>query len=235
MERKFVATLFVIALCGTLFGQLDFFGYLPENLEYAPKFEPGAWVEYRITEEGKEAGSVKFSIISKEQRDGKEYFSFEYKMTDKEGNWTITNFSATDPDDKGTYVSLVVQRKGEEALRMDSMLETKEVAAKPTRAKKDETAAKYSVEKGVQVSVPAGKFETDKVTIVKDEELTTAWVSSDVPIIGLVKAEQAEKGGVELIGYGSEGAKTEITGEIRDFETPALNNIMRMTVPPEDQ
>ena len=56
------------------------------------------------------------------------------------------------------------------------------------------------------ITVPAGTFDCDKVTITSATGVTSSWVNLNIPVIGLVKIETTSDGVLasttELTGYG---------------------------------
>lgn len=229
MKRMaFLLVAFVLFASG-LFAQLEMLSKLPDNPAGAPVFTPGAWVEYKIVDEDKKTSKMKFSILEKENCDSIECFWFEMKMIDEKGEWTIVKFKGANPKKQETIVSLIVQSKGQSPKEMSFLL-PKEESGKDMKTKKPkkEPEVKIETEENVSVTVPAGTFITTKYTIKQDKEVTHAYIAENVPIVGLVKGDSVKKKeSAELIAYGLEGAKTEITGEVEKIEIPNLQNLLK--------
>ena len=82
--------------------------------------------------------------------------------------------------------------------------------------------------KGGEVTVPAGTFETTKVTVVdksrRKERTSVFYYTPEVPLT-MVKSENPDGGNLELIEYG-DGAESEITGEVKKIEIPNLEELL---------
>lgn len=120
-----------------------------------------------------------------------------------------------------------------------------EMAAGVGAVMNTETAQSFREAGKETVSVPAGTFETRKITGRQRVETgfammrrtiemdSTVWVSEDVPF-GVVKAESTSVGGgatgsssQRLLEYGMTGASSAITGTPQELELPNFGNLGR--------
>ncbi len=227
----------MIILCGATFGQMDLFNSISERVDLQPSYNAGSWVEYKIVDSEGEESIFKFSVLSGGEDD--EPFIFEYKTVDDEGVWSIMQFEAPDPMDKNSYSYMIMQRRGDVARKIPAAA----ALGTETAVSEDEVQepeVDVTTKKNVKVEVEAGSFETTRIDIHDDDTDVSLWVTDEVPLFGLVKAGNIvkdgnnEKGFVELTGYGLEGAKSEIEGEIQEIDLPNLQKLMRLAAPPQN-
>ena len=231
MFKKIAFILFITIAAG-VFAQSSFTERLPDVAGIKPGFEPGAWVHYLVTDAEGMKTKVKFSVLSAEDCDGEECYWFEMKTTSSEGEWSIMKFKGVDPRDRESVISLIMQRQGEPARRMDMLLPSNRPqppSAVSGGSKKDAEEPRdqvIKIEEKAKMEVPAGGFITTKYTISSGDEKSTAWISDEVPIMGLVAAE-SESGEIELVAYGEEGAESEIEGEVQTMDIPSRGRGMK--------
>jgi len=226
--KKIVMALALMLLCSAVFAQLDLFQNIAENTDFKPDYKAGGWVEYNLTDADGEEATLKFSVLSGEP-EGDEPFIFEYKITDSEGEWNLMQFQTEDPFDRDSYAYTIIQRKGDVARKMKipKMQGTAEAASED-----EEPELVFETLDGVIVEVPAGTFETTQLIVTDEDMNSNIWLTEEIPLFGLVKAEQEGEGKAELAAFGDD-AESEIEGKVVDIQIPNLENLMKLAAPPQ--
>ncbi len=182
----------------------------------------GSWAKYRITsEEKKHSGDMKLSVVGDAECAGAKCVWFELELWDKLGNHDIMKYLMRGDISEGSkgYFSIIVKHNDQPAYELEFPIEfdTTSLKAQTKEAssggKKASEAEKPSMEMNTEeVKVPAGTFKCTHVTMIdeKSGEKTDVWFSPEVPITGIVKLE-GKDGYMELLEYGTEGAKSAIT------------------------
>ncbi len=235
--KKYVLLIALAILCTQAFAQLEMMQNIFANTDFEPTYKEGSWAEYSIADKEGQSSTLKFSVL-KGNPDKDEPFVFEMKMTDEEDNWTITQFAGDDPLDRGTYAYMITQTKGEQARKiplgeLSGLMKGAEEEADDDEMEEIPDDLDIQIEEDILVQVPAGEFETIKVTFTDEEQVSNIWFSDKVGPFGMVKAEQNGEGAAELIAYGDK-AESEITGKVQEIEMPNLKNLMRMAIPQDN-
>lgn len=168
----------------------------------------GQWVEYRVTPPGEAApqgaGStrIRYSLVGDYQAEGIKYFWFETYGTVDTSNFI---FKMMVPERfTGQARRVIIKLGNEPAYEMPNELLESPTEYQPKLYSETEILAKkISNEK---VTVPAGDFRCIHSKIGDAE----VWVSSQIPVLGIVKYETATEK-MELSAWGGSGAQTRIT------------------------
>ena len=247
---KILKTLVLTAmLSGIVLGQVPQF-YNPFAGISSPETGPmkvGAWTKYKITsakpEEEHSPSTLKLSLVGEEKTKGQNLFWFEIDMTDQNGDRDIIKY-LTKLDELNTqkgYMSIIFKHNDEPAVEYEFEIpeEQPEYQAETTysnetsKERKQETSTPNFTVDEQTITVPAGTFKCKHFVTVNEEngEKTEVWVSSKVPLMGIVKMV-SDDGEMVLTAYDTKGAKSAIT------ETPKKINMTQMmhqmfTPPPQ--
>jgi len=230
--KRIVPLFIALLLVSVSFAQLERLSSIPEIDDFEPSFQPGAWVEYEVFDSEKEETSqMKFSVLSKEECEDGDCFWFEFKVTEADGEWQILKLKGADPREKESLYSMIVQKKGEKPQQLDFMLPrnmpTLQQEAEDEIEEDEEVELDYTTEENVEIKVKAGTFNTTHIVMKEEKGTSDIWISEEVPMFGMVRAERGEEGYVELINYGDKGAKSEIQGKTERIEIPNLQQLMQ--------
>ncbi len=222
--KKYVLLIAVAMLCAATFGQFEVMQNVFENTDFQPNYTKGSWVEYQLTDKDGEVNTLKFAVLNVDP-EGKEPFVFESKITDAEGEWTITQFAAKDPLDRNSFSYMITQRKGDEPrkIKMGELNQMMKTEIEKNEGEQEDVT--IATEENVAVEVPAGEFETVRVTVSNEDMTSDIWFSEEIVPFGMVKAEQKGEGKLELIAFGND-AKSEIEGKVIELNLPNLQNLM---------
>lgn len=177
----------------------------------------GTWAELMAkTTEGD--NKMRFAVIGKEQKDGKDYLRFEMNIVTPRGPAIVQMLASSwPPMGEGADVAeMVMKGGGMPPMRVGPMMlaQMKRMVPKNDTDWLSGDACKSVKFVGKEsVTVGAGTFETRHY---KNAQGAEAWVSEKAPF-GIVKAvNAAEKNSVELLAVGKD-AKTSITEPIQDM------------------
>lgn len=212
--------LLLLILVGSLIAQPGLFNpFAGVSSSKEAKKLVGSWVEYNIDNiDEDESGLLKLSITGQEKCDsGKECFWFELEMKNKKGDRDIVKYLVSDitvmnEKTSGSLI-MVIKHNDEPAQAIQWDFNTPE--------NKKEQEKYYAEPQGKiemneeTITVPAGTFKCAHI-ISRDEKkkiISEAWVTPEIPIIGVVKAvsyEGKKQSTIVLNRYGLEGAKSSI-------------------------
>ena len=196
-------------------------GFVPHALQRAwgaPKFDVGSWVEYRIGARRNKADSyrLRLSVVPPALAGDRRWL--EVKIIGTGGGLTMRLLTKGEPDRPGNIERLLVQDAGQAPLELPMM----DLRREGDDAPAPEAPAKVTRAPGGKLTVPAGTFETTKLSAAHG---AAAWYSKDAPIYGLVRAESSEQL-VELVASGRTGAFAEIP--VDDPQAPPPDAGMRL-------
>jgi hypothetical protein len=168
----------------------------------------GAWVSYQIPD----GGSMKRSVVGKEERDGKTYYWLEMSFQGKKKKKNaIVKRLVPGWASLGDVKEMIFQQAGEPAMRVPTQV----IAMMASRMKDPIASATKECEKiqylgETSVTVPAGTF---KAKHFKNDE-GEMWGSEELAFF-LIKV-LGKEGSIELTGHGND-ATSAITGPIQDM------------------
>lgn len=168
----------------------------------------GAWVSYQIPD----GGSMKRSVVGKEERDGKTYYWLEMSFQgEKKTESVIMKRLVPGWDALSDVKEMIVQPAGESAMRVPTQV----ISMMASRMKDPIGSATKECEKiqylgEASVTVPAGTF---KAKHFKNDD-GEMWGSEELAFF-LIKV-LGKEGSIELTGHGTD-ATSEITGPITDM------------------
>ncbi len=211
----------LVILAFVAFAQFPMYNYGPADWDPTV----GAWAEYQMT--GENDGKMKFSVVDMQEN----LFWYEFITTDDESGDVskIKILSSGDPTQKNQTLRFVTQQNDEQPVEMVFQLDEEELEEMEAQAEEiaKEQDEEVSYDEGFEnigtekITVLAGTFDAIHL-ITKDEngeKTGDFWVSDQVKFMGLVKMI-TDDGQMELLAYGNEGAKSEITGEPEVIEMP---------------
>ena len=165
----------------------------------------GSYAEYRLVMQGKES-TLKYSVDGEEVYNGQDCYLLTYTMTMGNQRTEYTMW-ITKAEHKPVHARMRMYQG--DTLIMEKEMDVKQAEEMlPPSATAGEKAKFLGYE---TITVPAGTFNCAKyeaeVTQAGVTTKTTFWLSNNVPMFGLVKAESVQNGNVvstmELISYGT--------------------------------
>ena len=208
-------------------------------------FKNGAWVEYKMTGEDKsESGRMKFSLVGDENCGGQKCHWFEIEVWNDNGDHNISKMLIKGDFSKGENktLSIITKSNDEPAYEFEFNIPQDTSYEKSQASANDEkdNSHKSNYQVGDEntdvkfdeqtITVPAGTFKCKHITTIdkRTNEKSEMWFSEKVPLVNIVKMK-SEDMSMELLKYGTSGAKSAIT------ETPKkidFRNIMNNPTQP---
>lgn len=184
------------------------------------EFKPpavGAWSQYQMAKKGKAEGTLRFSVVGSERREGKEMRWFEMAIAPEKKAGTVMKMLVPEYPFEPDEMQDIIMKSGDSpAIKIGGPMKgmMKKTAAKNPGLSIAEQCKKMQYVGEENVTVPAGTFPTRHY---RDEKTGgEVWIANKLPF-GMVKTLDKKDGyTLELAAHGSD-ATTAITETPQDM------------------
>jgi hypothetical protein len=171
--------------------------------------EVGRWAEYQALYNRKDPYTIRYAVVGRERRGGKDLKWLELRMIGekKDGNIVYQMLVPGSAAELGNVQEIVMKAGSKPAIKMDGMMLNMIRDQMENQSFLDDVCKDVALVGPEDVTVPAGKFQTRHFR--SDKYTSDSWLSADIPF-ALVKLV-GKSYEMALLSYGA-GAKSSILG-----------------------
>jgi len=168
----------------------------------------GRWAEYQALYNQKDPYTIRYAVVGRERREGKDLKWLELRMKSekKDGNIVYQMLVPGSAAELGNVQEIVMKSGDKPAMKMDGMMLSMIRGQMEKQSFLSDVCKDVTLVGPERVTVPAGKFQTRHFR--SDKYSSDSWLTSNIPF-AMVKSV-GKNYEMALVSYGA-GAKSSIT------------------------
>ena len=168
----------------------------------------GRWAEYQALYNQKDPYTIRYAVVGRERREGKDLKWLELRMKSekKDGNIVYQMLVHGSAAELGNVQEIVMKSGDKPAMKMDGMMLSMIRGQMEKQSFLSDVCKDVTLVGPERVTVPAGKFQTRHFR--SDKYSSDSWLTSNIPF-AMVKSV-GKNYEMALVSYGA-GAKSSIT------------------------
>ena len=168
----------------------------------------GRWAEYQALYNQKDPYTIRYAVVGRERREGKDLKLLELRMKSekKDGNIVYQMLVPGSAAELGNVQEIVMKSGDKPAMKMDGMMLSMIRGQMEKQSFLSDVCKDVTLVGPESVTVPAGKFQTRHFR--SDKYSSDSWLTSNIPF-AMVKSV-GKNYEMALVSYGA-GAKSSIT------------------------